>query len=304
MVGGRRRRDHGGSEEDLPDHERLGGIRTPFGNKTSSRTATTVHGSNSRKRFSIVSSTSSVSTASGSRSEAERKTRSTTGPSSSKGRSGYEKAKSHRYENINDNDDPNVLNESGFQFAELDYRVEKILLPIKRLVEANGEKLFVNLCYVDFGKHTKWKGNLSHARQPLEYAELIHVTFEHLKRKYGIVPDALEIVLEPENSEDWRGREIGAAMVAAAKRLNAGRFSSGNHRAVGDKSLQRGRIHRQNDGGSRRTRKWFRPFHITATRGRWPASRWRRLRRGPSGSASRPRCWSTCQGTRLNCTPI
>lgn len=140
------------------------------------------------------------------------------------GKIGYEKSKSHRYENINDNDDPNSLNESGFQFAELDYRVERILLPIKRLVEANGEKLFVNLCYVDFGKSTRWKGNLSHARQPLEYAELIHVTFEHLKRKYGIVPDALEIVLEPENSEDWRGREIGAAMVAAAKRLNQAGF--------------------------------------------------------------------------------
>jgi hypothetical protein len=140
------------------------------------------------------------------------------------GKIGYEEAKSHRYEVINDNDDPNIRNQSGFQFAELDYRVDNVLRPMKRLVEANGEKLFVNLIYVDFSKYTRWKGNLSHARQPDEYAELILATFEHLRGKYSIVPDALEIVLEPDNSDDWRGREIGAAMVAAAKRLNRAGF--------------------------------------------------------------------------------
>lgn len=140
------------------------------------------------------------------------------------GKIGYEEAKSHRYQNINDNDDPHVLNPAGFQFAELDYRFEKVLLPMKRLVEVNGEKLFINLIYVDFGKYTKHKGNLSHARHPEEYAELIHATFEHLKHKYGVVPDALEVILEPDNSDEWHGREIGAAMVAAARRLNRAGF--------------------------------------------------------------------------------
>ena len=45
-----------------------------------------------------------------------------------------------------------------------------------------GEKLFVNFNYVDFGQ-TELKGNLSHARQPAEYAELIHAAFVHLREQ-------------------------------------------------------------------------------------------------------------------------
>jgi hypothetical protein len=137
----------------------------------------------------------------------------------------YEEAKEYRYQNINDNDDPNVVNPAGFQFSELDYRVENVVLPMKRLVEANGEKLYVNLIYVDFSRHTKHRGNLSHARRPDEYAELILATFTHLRDKYALVPDALEVVLEPENSLEWGGAEIGVAMVAADRRLRKAGFS-------------------------------------------------------------------------------
>lgn len=137
----------------------------------------------------------------------------------------YEDAKEYRYQVINDNDDPNAANAAGFQFSELDYRVENILLPMKRLVEANGEKLYVNLCYVDFSRATKHKGNVSHARRPEEYAELILATFIHLRDKYGVVPDAFEMVLEPENSLDWGGTEIGMAMVATDRRLKQQGFA-------------------------------------------------------------------------------
>ena len=139
------------------------------------------------------------------------------------GRIGYNKVKRHRFEKINDNDDPRLVNRSGFHFSELDYQM-KMLLSIKRLVEANGEKLFVNLVYVDF-KGTEEKGNISHARQPDEYAELIVATFEHLKKTYGITPDAFEVILEPDNTDHWGGRQIGAGMVAAVTRLNQAGFS-------------------------------------------------------------------------------
>lgn len=135
---------------------------------------------------------------------------------------GYQESKRHRYEKINDNNNPNLIDSSGFQFSELNYQVEHILLPLRRLIEANGEKLFVNLTYVDFGST---KGNISHALQPEEYAELLYATFEHLKETYDITPDALEIILEPDHTDNWRGREIGASMVMAVKRLNeAGYF--------------------------------------------------------------------------------
>ncbi len=126
----------------------------------------------------------------------------------------------HYYEKINDNDDPNVLNPAGFQFAELDFEVENILLPMLERLQANGEKLYINLCYVDF----RWgdlQGTFKHAKNRDEYAELIFATFEHLKNKYGITPDALEVILEPDNTDTWRGREIGRAAVAAVTRLNA-----------------------------------------------------------------------------------
>jgi O-glycosyl hydrolase len=138
-------------------------------------------------------------------------------------RIGYREFKRHRSEKINDNDDPHLANTSGFQFSELDHQV-KILLRIKPLVEANGEKIFINLTYVDF-KGTKEKGNISHARQPEEYAELIAVAFEHLKKAHGIVPDALEIILEPDNTDHWRGPQIGAGIVAVVRRLNQAGFS-------------------------------------------------------------------------------
>ena len=44
----------------------------------------------------------------------------------------------------------NVANMAGFQFSGLDNQVENILLPLKQRIQDNGERLFVNLCYVDF----------------------------------------------------------------------------------------------------------------------------------------------------------
>ena len=137
---------------------------------------------------------------------------------------GYTEYRQHYYEKINDNDDPNVASKSGFQFSMLDYQVENIVVPLAKLLESRGERLYVNLTYVDFVPVAD-RGNLSHALKPEEYAELIHAAFDHLKRRHGLVPDALGITLEPENTEHWRGRQIGAALVAAAKRLRQAGFT-------------------------------------------------------------------------------
>ncbi|MES2179273.1 MAG: hypothetical protein V4550_15550 [Gemmatimonadota bacterium] len=131
-----------------------------------------------------------------------------------------------RFEKINDNDDPRVADTSGFQFDDLDFRIERMFLPLKRRLEARGETLHVNVNYVDF----KWKqdsqqGTLSHAKNPEEFAEFVVVCFQHLRQKYGIVPDAFEVILEPENTEAWRGETIGRALVAAADRLKANGFT-------------------------------------------------------------------------------
>lgn len=133
------------------------------------------------------------------------------------GRISYKEVKQHFYDKVNDNDDPKLLNPAGIKFSALDYQVEKMLLPIRELLQKNGEKLVVNLCYVDFKSSNE--GTLQHALAPEEYAELIAATFQHLKQKFGVVPDVLEVILEPDNSSHWRGKQIGEAIVAARARL-------------------------------------------------------------------------------------
>jgi len=124
-----------------------------------------------------------------------------------------------RYTWINDNNDPNHINESGFQFSELDNKIDKVVTPLKQKVEANGEHLYINLNMVDFGK-----GNHGLSSNPEEYAEFALAAFQHIDSKYGWVPDALEIALEPHHGT-WDATKLGNALVAAARRLEANRYT-------------------------------------------------------------------------------
>jgi O-glycosyl hydrolase len=144
----------------------------------------------------------------------------------SEGRMSYTTWQSTRFEKINDNADPNVANMAGFTFENLDWRIDRMLLPLKAAVEARGEKLHINVNYTDF----KWsgssvQGSLSHANNPNEFAEFVTVCFLHLRNKYGIVPDAFEVILEPDNTDGWRGANIGRGLVAAVDRLRANGFT-------------------------------------------------------------------------------
>ncbi|MGD9524096.1 MAG: hypothetical protein AB7V35_09515 [Gemmatimonadales bacterium] len=125
---------------------------------------------------------------------------------------------SHRYEAINDNSNPNSANASGFKFTELDYKFDQVLMPLKSAVEARGERFYVNLNYVAFGTAAG-----THLVAD-EWAELMLVTFQHLQARYGFVPDAIEVILEPDNTTQWRWNHIGNAIVAAGNRLAAAGF--------------------------------------------------------------------------------
>jgi hypothetical protein len=72
---------------------------------------------------------------------------------------------------------------------------------------------------VDFGS-----SSFEHKDHPEEYAELILAAFQHMQEKYGFVPDAVGVSLEPENS-NWSGSQLGHAIVAAGSRLEAHGFS-------------------------------------------------------------------------------
>ena len=129
-----------------------------------------------------------------------------------------------RYSTINDNNDPFVINWSGFHFSALDQSVENVVLPLKRRLEANGEKLYINLTYTAFTGQIC--GDLKyHHDSPEEYAEVVLATYLHLKNKYHLIPDAWNMILEPDNTRFWRGMQIGNAIVAAANRLKAHGFT-------------------------------------------------------------------------------
>jgi hypothetical protein len=124
-----------------------------------------------------------------------------------------------RYATVNDNADPSVLNAAGFHFTELDDTVERILIPLRDRLLARGERLYVNLCYVAFESPQGYVHE-----EPAEYAELMLAAFQHLQDKYQLVPDAVEVILEPDNTPMWRGALIGRAIVATASRLNTAGF--------------------------------------------------------------------------------
>lgn len=123
------------------------------------------------------------------------------------------------YNIINDNNDPNVANASGFNFSYLDFQMDNYFLPLKQRVEAAGEKAVFNLCYVDFGT-----SSFEHYSDPNEYAELITECYKHLQTKYGFTPDLLEIGLEPDNTP-WTGTQMGNSINACITKLEAAGFT-------------------------------------------------------------------------------
>ena len=137
----------------------------------------------------------------------------------------YATWRANRYANVNDDGNPNNINSSGFHFSELDWTVDNIVLPLKGVVEAGGGHLYINLNYVAFtGQITT--GQYIHD-DPDEYAEFVLATYLHLDGKYGWVPDAWEVLLEPDNVAQWNGTLLGQAMLAVAGRLEASGFTPG-----------------------------------------------------------------------------
>jgi hypothetical protein len=123
---------------------------------------------------------------------------------------------SHWYEIKNDNSDPFVINPNGFQFSELDHNIDNAVTPLKQRLEAEGEKLYINLNYTGSSAP-------EHRDSPQEYAEFILAAFLHLRDKYGWVPDAVEAILEPDEAA-WSGTQVGSAIAVAGSRLRTNGF--------------------------------------------------------------------------------
>ena len=125
-----------------------------------------------------------------------------------------------RYSTINDNNDPFVLNARGFWFSEIDSTIEKVALPMKRMLQARGEDLFINVNYVAFTRGLA-PGLEYHHQDPEEYAEYVQAFYQHLRTRFGFLPDSWEIVLEPNNTREWNPSLVRRAMIAAGNRLKS-----------------------------------------------------------------------------------
>jgi dienelactone hydrolase len=134
-------------------------------------------------------------------------------------RSGWE-GPGLRYDIVNDNADPNVLNEAGFNWTNLDIELEKLVIPARQRVIARGETPYILLSYVDFGTSA-----FEHYANPPEYAEFIYAVYKHMQTKYGFVPNGLDVIVEPDNiAPNWNGTQIGQVIVATANKLAAQGF--------------------------------------------------------------------------------
>jgi len=140
------------------------------------------------------------------------------------GQMDYDTYRSLRFWTVNDNEDPYTINWDGYHFAFIDTVIEKVYLPMKQRVEANGEKPFLNVTYTAFTRQIDPSLSYIHD-DPQEYAEFVLATYLHLQEKYGLVPDAWEILLEPDNVPQWNGSLIGKAIVASAQRLQEHGFT-------------------------------------------------------------------------------
>lgn len=123
----------------------------------------------------------------------------------------------------NDDVDPTHIDSTGFQWGYFDAHLESIVLPMRQAMARRGERLEVNLNYVDFFL-TRGEKAFAQMKDPEEYAELILAAFLHMQGKYGFVPDAVELNLEPENTA-YSATDMGRALVATARRLRAAGFT-------------------------------------------------------------------------------
>lgn len=137
-----------------------------------------------------------------------------------------------RYSTVNDNADPFTINPNGFKWSHLDSRVDQYVVPMRQKLQARGETLHLNLQYTAFTNQITGSGcpsGLGYVHDdPNEYAEFVLAAFQHLKTKYNLVPDSLEIMLEPDNSAVWKnaghGTFVARALVAVNARLAAANF--------------------------------------------------------------------------------
>lgn len=128
---------------------------------------------------------------------------------------------SYRANPVNDNADPNAINWDGFQFAEIDHTMNELIIPFRNKLLADlGDTLWINLCHVGNDE----KGVL-HVNSPDEYAEIMLAIFVHMNDSFGIVPNSIEMTLEPDyGGSPWTAEKMVNNLLATQAKLATHNF--------------------------------------------------------------------------------
>jgi len=124
------------------------------------------------------------------------------------GQLSYTQWNSHAYEKIGG---------APYQFAEFDFNVETMLLPMRQQLQARGERLYVNMIGTDFNV-PGMNGNFHFSQNPAAYAAFVKAYADRLQTKYGVTLDAFEVTLDKWNL----GGELNLTTLASKVILPAG----------------------------------------------------------------------------------
>jgi hypothetical protein len=119
---------------------------------------------------------------------------------------------------VNDNSDPFSINPAGFNWGYLDYVMDDLVVPLRQRLAARGAGFWLSLSYTGANSGQLHRDNAD------EYAEFVLAAFQHLQQKYGIVPNSLEIVNEPDIG-NWSPPTVSRSLLAAKLRLNQAGFT-------------------------------------------------------------------------------
>lgn len=103
---------------------------------------------------------------------------------------------------------------SPYRNFDLDGQIDKIVVPVKQRLSQRGEAVWVNVTVVD----PAYDGN------PSGYANAVLAVYQHMRNKYGFVPDSWEVALEPDNFGWSSPTSVISNGIAAAQLLQANGF--------------------------------------------------------------------------------
>lgn len=106
-----------------------------------------------------------------------------------------------------------------FNLTKFDYKMDNIVVPMRQRLMAKGEHLFVNV---------NFSGDSGFTQQPdmSAYAQQVLKTYQHMQSKYGFIPDAWEVALEPGPvSANWTAAKIDDAIIRSNSLLKANGFT-------------------------------------------------------------------------------